>query len=104
MISGSSLLLYKFTRKAIKLAIAVIVGTVLSTSYKIIFLSRLRPQVDEISMDHQCWFQCNRSTTAQILFHSFDSWGGGMGLKWDCTSAIPRLQDNLCFIWDGSIV
>jgi hypothetical protein len=37
----------------------------LSTSYKIlsnILLSRLTPYADEIIGDHQCGFQCNRST------------------------------------------
>jgi predicted KAP-like P-loop ATPase len=43
---------------------------ILSTSYKIlsnILLSRLRPYIDEIIGDHQCGFQCNRSTTDQIF-------------------------------------
>jgi hypothetical protein len=44
--------------------------SLLSTSYKIlsnILLSRLTPYADEIIWDHQCGFQCNRSTTDQIF-------------------------------------
>jgi len=40
------------------------------TTYKIlsnILLSRLTPYVNEITGDHQCGFQCNRSTTDQIF-------------------------------------
>jgi hypothetical protein len=43
----------------------------LSTSYKIlsnILLSRLIPYVYEITEDHQCGFQCNRSMTDQIFY------------------------------------
>jgi hypothetical protein len=42
----------------------------LSTSYKIlsnILLSRLVAYIDEIIVDHQCWFRSNRSTTDQIF-------------------------------------
>jgi hypothetical protein len=44
--------------------------SLLSISYKIlsiILLSRLSPYADEIIGDHQCGFQCNRSTTDQIF-------------------------------------
>jgi hypothetical protein len=44
--------------------------SLLSTSYKIlsnILLSRLSPYIDEIIGDHQCGFQCNRSTTDKIF-------------------------------------
>jgi hypothetical protein len=44
--------------------------SLLSTSYKIlsnILLSRLGPYIDEIIGDHQCGFQCNRSSTDQIF-------------------------------------
>jgi hypothetical protein len=42
-----------------------------STSYKIvsnILLARLTPYADEITRDHQCGFQSNRSTTDQIFY------------------------------------
>jgi hypothetical protein len=45
--------------------------SLLSTSYKIlsnILLSRLNPYADEIIGDHQCGFQCKRSTTDQIFY------------------------------------
>jgi hypothetical protein len=45
-------------------------GTSLSTSYKIllnILLSRLSPYMYEITGDHQCGFQWNRSTTNWIF-------------------------------------
>jgi hypothetical protein len=44
--------------------------SLLSTSYKMlsnILLSRLGPYIDEITGDHQCGFQHNRSTTDQIF-------------------------------------
>jgi hypothetical protein len=44
--------------------------SLLSTSYKIsstILLSRLRPQIDEIIVDHRFGFRYNRSTTDQIF-------------------------------------
>jgi hypothetical protein len=44
--------------------------SLLSTSYKIlsnILLSRLVSYIDEITGDHQCGFQHNRSTTDQIF-------------------------------------
>jgi hypothetical protein len=45
--------------------------SLLSTSYKIlsnILLSRLIPYADEISVDRQCGFRRNRSTTDQIFY------------------------------------
>jgi hypothetical protein len=44
--------------------------SLLWTSYKIlsnILLSRLSPHIDEVIGDHQCGFQCSRSTTDQIF-------------------------------------
>jgi hypothetical protein len=43
--------------------------SLLSTSYKILLniLSWLVPYIDEIIGDHQCGFQCNRSTIDQIF-------------------------------------
>jgi hypothetical protein len=44
--------------------------SLLSTSYKIlsnIILSRLNPYICEVTGDHQCGFQPNRSTTDQIF-------------------------------------
>jgi hypothetical protein len=72
LISGRSLFLYQFTRRAIKLTVVIIVGYhCLSTSYKIlssILLSRLSPYVDAIIGDHHCGFQYNRSTAEHIFF------------------------------------
>jgi sorting nexin-29 len=45
--------------------------SLLSTSCKIlsnILLSRLIPYADEITVDHQRGFQCNKSTTDQIFY------------------------------------
>ena len=45
--------------------------SLLSTAYKIlcnIQLSRLTPYAEEITGDHQCGFQCNRSTTDHIFW------------------------------------
>jgi hypothetical protein len=45
--------------------------SLLSTSYKIlsnILLTRLTPYADEITGDHRCGFQCNRSITDQIFY------------------------------------
>ena len=42
----------------------------LPTTYKIlsnIVLSRLIPYAEEVTGDHQCGFQCNRSTTDHIF-------------------------------------
>jgi hypothetical protein len=44
--------------------------SLMSTTYKIlcsILLSRLTPYAEEIIRDHQCGFQCSRSTTDHIL-------------------------------------
>jgi hypothetical protein len=45
--------------------------SVLSTSYRIlsnILLAKLTPYADEIVADHECGFQCNRSTPDQIFY------------------------------------
>jgi hypothetical protein len=69
------------------------------TLYKIlsnILLPRLIPYVDDIIGDHQCGFWRNRLTTdpsfciCQILEKK-------MGVQWDRTSAIHRLQGSLWF-------
>jgi hypothetical protein len=71
VISGRSLLLYQFTRRAIKLTVVIIVGyryyQLRTNFYPIYLLSRLSPYIDEIIGDHQCGFRRNRSTTDQIL-------------------------------------
>jgi sorting nexin-29 len=44
--------------------------SLISTSYKIlsnIFLSSLSPYIDEITGDHQCGFQHNKSTADQVF-------------------------------------
>jgi hypothetical protein len=47
----------------------------LSTAYKILYntlLARLTPYVNEVIVDHQCWFRRNRPTTDDFL-HSADT-------------------------------
>jgi hypothetical protein len=59
-----------------------------STSQKISSsaLSRLSPYVDEISGDHQCGFQRNRSTTDQIFCgHQIPE------KKWECNDTVNQL-------------
>ena len=69
--------------------------SLLSSMYRIlsnILLSRLTPYADEIIGDHQCEFQCNRSTTDHIFcIHQI------LEKKWQLssTSAISRLQEGL---------
>jgi hypothetical protein len=69
--SGRSVLLYSIHKKSDKTDCNNYSGiSLLSTSYNIlsnILLSRLSPYIDEIIGDHQCGFQCNRSTTDQIF-------------------------------------
>jgi hypothetical protein len=62
--SGRSLLLYQFTRRAIKLTAVNYRGiSMLTTSYKILFnilFWRLSPYIDEIIGDQQCEFRRNK--------------------------------------------
>jgi hypothetical protein len=63
LISGRSLLLYQFTKKADKTDCNNRGMSLLSTSYKIllnILLSRLVPHIAEVIGDHQCGFRRNR--------------------------------------------
>jgi hypothetical protein len=53
-----------------------------------ILLSRLVPYIDEITGDHQCGFQRNRSTAVQIFC---------IRQIRDSTSAIYRFQESLRF-------
>jgi hypothetical protein len=65
---GRSLLLYKFTRRAIKLT-KVIIETYhyyKLTKFTSIFLSRISQYVDDITVGHQHRFRCKRSATDQI--------------------------------------
>jgi hypothetical protein len=78
LISGSSQLVYQFTKRAIKLTV-VIIGKYhcyqLHTKFfPNILLSRLSPYIDEIIGDHQCGFRHNRSTTDQIRSKSLCRW------------------------------
>jgi hypothetical protein len=69
LISGRSLLFYQSTKSVIKLT-AIIMLSLLSTSYKIlsnIILSRLLSYIYEVTGDHQCGLRLNRSTTDQIF-------------------------------------
>jgi hypothetical protein len=63
--------------------------SLLSTSYKIvsnIFLSMISPYINEIIGDHQCEFQCNRSTTDQIFcIHQI------LERKWEFNEAVHQL-------------
>jgi hypothetical protein len=68
-----------------------------STSYKIlsnILLQKLSPctRIDEIMGDHHPGFQRNRSTTDQTVYIR-QILEKKMGIKWDSTSAICRLQE-----------
>jgi hypothetical protein len=68
--SGNGQLSYLFTKRVIKLTVVIIDTSFLSTSYKIlshILLCRLTAYADEISGDHYCGFQHNRSTTDQMF-------------------------------------
>jgi hypothetical protein len=61
----------------------------LSTSNKIllnILLSRLGPYINEITGDHQCGFQCNRSITDQIscIHHILEK-------KWEYSETVHQL-------------
>jgi hypothetical protein len=63
--------------------------SLLSTSYKIlsnILLARLTPYADEITGDHQCGFQCDRSMTDQ----SFYSWQI-LEKKWEFNGIVQQL-------------
>ena len=63
--------------------------TFLLTVYKIlcnILVSRLTPYAEEINGDHQCGYQCNRSTTDHILcIHKI------FEKKWQYSGAVHQL-------------
>jgi hypothetical protein len=70
LISGKSLLLYRFTRRVMKLTAAISRIPLLSTSHNVssnILLSSLSPYVDDIIENHQCGFRRNRSTADHIF-------------------------------------
>jgi hypothetical protein len=71
LVSERSLLSCQFTKMAYITGYNNFRGiSLLSTSFKTLFnivISRLSPYMDEIIGDHQCGFQCNRSTTDQIF-------------------------------------
>jgi hypothetical protein len=62
-----------------------------------ILLSTLTPQADKITGDCQCGFPCNRSTIDQTFFFVLGKWWRKMGIQWDSTTAIHRLQEGLWF-------
>jgi hypothetical protein len=98
LINGRSLLLYQFTKTDRNNYRGI---SLLSTSYNIllnILLSRLVPYIDEIIGDHQCGFRRNRSTTEQI-FCIRQILEKKMGVQWDRTSAIHRLQEKPMIQW-----
>jgi hypothetical protein len=67
---SKSLLLYQFTRRAIKLTVAIIEISLSSTSYKIlssILLSKFSPYAGNIIGDYQCGF----NVTNQLLIWFF---------------------------------
>jgi hypothetical protein len=78
LISGRGLLLYQFTRRAIKADYSNCRGIpLLSSSYKIVFNilpSILTQCVDEIIGDYHYSFRRNRSTTDQISFSFIRHW------------------------------
>jgi hypothetical protein len=67
--------------------------SLLSTSYKIlsnIILSRLNPCIYEVTGDHQCRFQLNRSTTDKIFsIHQI------LEKKWVCNETVHQLVIDL---------
>jgi hypothetical protein len=67
LISGRSLSLFQFTKRAKKLTLVI---AVISSLYKLFptnFLLRLNPYIDEIIENHQCGFRCNRSISDYIF-------------------------------------
>jgi hypothetical protein len=69
--------------------------SLLLTSYKNLFnilFSGLSPHVNKITADHQCGFRSDWSD----LLHSSDT-GEEIGVQWDSTSAIRRLQESPWF-------
>jgi hypothetical protein len=71
--------------------------SLLSTSYKTlsnILLSRLSVYVDEVIWDHECGFRRNRSTT-DYSFCILQILENKMGVQWDSTSAVHRLQESV---------
>jgi hypothetical protein len=70
LISERSLLLYKFTKREIKLTNHYRGILPISTSYKVlsnILLSSLSPYIDDVG-NHQCAFRHSRSTTDQNFY------------------------------------
>jgi hypothetical protein len=67
--SGKNLLLYLFMKRVIKLT-TVIIGWYPTTCSILssILVSWLPPYIEEITVDHQCGFQHNRSTTGQLFY------------------------------------
>jgi hypothetical protein len=82
--------LYQFTRRVIKLTV-INYGEIslLSTSYKMVsnvLLSRLSPEIHKIIGDHQCGFQCSRSTTDKIFcIHQI------LEKKWEYNETVHQL-------------
>jgi hypothetical protein len=71
----------------------------LSTSYKIFsnsLLSRLKPYADEIIGNHQCGFQCNRTTTDQIFYIRQI-----LEKKWEYNGTVHQLFINLEGVLNG---
>jgi hypothetical protein len=101
LINGSSLLLYRLTNGN-KTECSNYHGiSLLWTLYKIvssIILSRSSSS-EEITGNHQCGFQHNISSTHHIFcIHQILE---KIGVQWDSTSAIHRLQGSLWFSEDG---
>jgi hypothetical protein len=69
--------------------------SLLSTSYNMLsnILSRLSPCVDEIIGNHQCGFR--HINQLLIRFSAFVRYWRKMGIQFDSTSAIHRLQEGL---------
>jgi hypothetical protein len=82
--SGRSLLLYQFTRKVMKLTVAIIVRyRCYQLPAKYIQYPSLKVMSihGEVTDDPYCWVLCNRSTADQIFFlHLLDT-GEKMGVQ-----------------------
>jgi hypothetical protein len=63
--------------------------SLLSTAFKIlsnILLPNLTPYAQEITLDHQCGFRCNSSTTDYIFYICYI-----LGKKWEYSAAVCQL-------------
>jgi hypothetical protein len=93
--SERNLLLQQFTSSQIKLPVVIIKEYHCHQLHKILsnIFPRLSPHIDEINGDHQCGF--NATDQLLIRFLHLSVTADKMGVQWDSTSAIHRLQQSL---------